>query len=206
MISSMKDQFRIAAIAVIVILAVGLAVTGITKNYIDRNSSGEKAAGMQQIQDEDKNEDEKLPQNGAQNAAKEEAEKKAETEKLEVAASLSAQPSHEDEKDAYYENLEDMDSKLSVNVASSKENASNAYKAWDGELNAIYQKIRAEMTEEEFIELRDEERAWLKKRDQEADKAAEGLTGDEQEIAYLSSLTETTKARTYELAKRYFSK
>lgn len=196
----MRYQFRVAAVAVVLILAVGLLVTGITKSYIDRNSDGGSAhdlgspvsglAGM----------------GAAQNAAKEEAEKQDNADTETVAEVNRTEGSAADEKSAYYLRLQEIDSALPADQTVSKAAASEAYKAWDSELNAIYQMIRLEMTEEEFSNLRIEEREWLQERDTKANQADDGLEGDDQEIAYLNSLTESTKARTYELAELYFSK
>ena len=202
----MKDQFRIAVIAVIVIFAVGLAVTGLTRSYIVQNESKRtdqsfKEGAVFSVNPED--EGEKLPQNAAQNAAKEEVEKQTESASE---AEISIDIVKSDEWESYHIRLQELDATLEDAGSDSVETASAAYRAWDQELNAIYQMIRQDMTEEEFIVLRDEERAWLKERDIAADQASAGYSEEEGEIQYLISLTETTKERTYELVEMYFTR
>lgn len=114
----------------------------------------------------------------------------------------------------YYSHLSDMDGKLSQReaeaakktVADQKAAADEALKFWDDELNLVYQAIRASMTEEEFDALRTEERAWLRTRDAAASEAAASVnqSNSAQNLAYTQSLTESTKARVYELAELYY--
>ena len=54
-------------------------------------------------------------------------------------------------------------------------NAGEAFEAWDKELNKIYKLIMSKLPESQKIKLRNEERAWLKRKDKEMDKAAEEM-------------------------------
>ena len=54
-------------------------------------------------------------------------------------------------------------------------NADEVFTAWDKELNKIYKLIMSELPESQKIKLRNEERAWLKRKDKEMDKAAEEM-------------------------------
>ena len=94
-------------------------------------------------------------------------------------------------------------------------NAGEAFEAWDKELNKIYKLIMSELPESQKIKLRNEERAWLKRKDKEMDKAAEEMTMGRDENGELVGCgtgcghasramnIEMTKERTIELARMY---
>ena len=130
-------------------------------------------------------------------------------EKTVLMESTSGYLSSED----YYQKLDSMEQQIKKTwsdlkkptVQDEKAVAQYEYKLWDDELNYIYRELRSNLTEEEFDQLRQEEKAWLKVRDQTADSAAMAAnTTNEQELHYTLSLTATTKERTYELAEMYF--
>lgn len=85
-----------------------------------------------------------------------------------------------------------------------KRMAETEYRLWDVELNRIYQDIIAQMDEREAEILREEERQWIRERDQLAKKASEKFKGGTMEsLEYTASLAATTKIRTYELLEEY---
>lgn len=144
--------------------------------------------------------------------ADEEEEAVADTEK-DDSDSLAIFQVIESEEE-YYTRLEEMDKKLTAKadeaarktVADQKTAADEMLKFWDDELNAIYQKLRDSLSEEEFRVLRDEERAWIRDRDEAAGKAAaaENYSNSYQSLAYTRSLIRWTKERVYELAEMYY--
>ena len=86
------------------------------------------------------------------------------------------------------------------------------YEGWDEELNEVYKLLMAKLSKNEQLKLRDEERAWIKKRDKAAKAEAnkfcdtvngERLCGTGYGLAYTESLIATTKERAVELSKRY---
>lgn len=83
--------------------------------------------------------------------------------------------------------------------------AQAAYQVWDDELNAVYRRIKAAMTKEEFELLRRAERAWLKERDDLAEKECSGKEGEAARLAELVSLTKSTRERTHELLEMYYT-
>ena len=121
----------------------------------------------------------------------------------------------EDARDAYYSRLGEMDKKLTAKaeeahkkpIADQKTIADEIWKFWDDELNTMYQELRGLITEEEFDALREEERAWLRSRDEMAAKAAasENSSSNAQNLAYTRSLAESTKERVYALIEMYYS-
>ena len=94
-------------------------------------------------------------------------------------------------------------------------NAGEVFEAWDKELNKIYKLIMSELPESQKIKLRNEERAWLKRKDKEMDKAAEEMAMGRDENGELVGCgtgcghasramnIEMTKERTIELARMY---
>ena len=74
------------------------------------------------------------------------------------------------------------------------------YEVWDDLLNELYSKIKAQMSESEFIKLRDIQRAWIKERD-----AAEYEGGSMAGIVYNEMLVTYTRNRCYELVASYLS-
>jgi len=91
--------------------------------------------------------------------------------------------------------------------AEMKNAAAAIYEGWDEELNEVYKLLMAKLSKNEQLKLRDEERAWIKKRDKaakaEANVNGERLCGTGYGLAYTESLIATTKERAVELSKRY---
>ena len=108
------------------------------------------------------------------------------------------------------------EAKLMDKMASVDENYQyKAYQSWDVELNKIYKLLMSELPETQKTKLRNEERAWLKRKDKEMDKAAEEMAMGRDENGELVGCgtgcghasramnIEMTKERTIELARMY---
>lgn len=117
------------------------------------------------------------------------------------------------EKEQYIERLnsittyyDDLWSRTdSFSMVDMKELKNQEYTKWDDELNTIYQLIKKKLPEDKFIALRDEEREWITKRDEQATLAGSKYAGGSMEgLEYMSVMTELTKERTYELVDIYF--
>ena len=96
--------------------------------------------------------------------------------------------------------------------AEMKNAAAAIYEGWNEELNKVYKLLMVKLSKNEQLKLRDEERAWIKKRDKAAKAEAnkfcdtvngERLCGTGYGLAYTESLIATTKERAVELSKRY---
>ena len=96
--------------------------------------------------------------------------------------------------------------------AEMKNAAAAIYEGWDEELNKVYKLLMEKLSKNEQLKLRDEERAWIKKRDKVAKAEAnkfcdtvngERLCGTGYGLAYTESLIASTKERAVELSKRY---
>ena len=118
------------------------------------------------------------------------------------------------EKEIYYARLQDMEMLYSIRMnevskdtlAAQQKTVEELLEIWDDELNAIYQKLRKSLSDEDFRTLRDEERAWIRNRDTAAKRAAsrETYSNSTQNLAYTLSLLQWTKDRVYELAAMYY--
>ena len=94
-------------------------------------------------------------------------------------------------------------------------NANEVFEAWDQELNKVYKLLMSELSDSQKTRLRNEERAWLKRKDKEMDKAAEEMAAGRDENGELigcgtgcghasrAANIEMTKERTIELARMY---
>ena len=93
-----------------------------------------------------------------------------------------------------------------------KEAAVAIFKGWDNELNKVYKLLMSKLSKKEQVKLRNEERAWIKKRDKVAKEVADEfcgtvngkkLCGTAYGLEYTQSLINSTKNRAIELSKRY---
>ena len=96
--------------------------------------------------------------------------------------------------------------------AEMKNAASVIFEGWNEELNKVYKLLMSKLSKKEQIKLKNEERAWIKRREKAAKEAAEyfcdtvngeRLCGTGYGLAYTESLIGSTKNRAIELAKRY---
>ena len=79
-------------------------------------------------------------------------------------------------------------------------------KLWDDELNAIYKDIISRLDTEEAEALKKEEREWIRKKDEEARKAASRYKGGTLEgLEHTASLAKSTRERAYALLDSYGS-
>ena len=75
--------------------------------------------------------------------------------------------------------------------------------AWDNELNKVYKLLMSKLSSTQKTKLRNEEREWLKRRERKVNSETEGGTGMGFRLAYYSIMTEWTRDRAIELARRY---
>ena len=93
-----------------------------------------------------------------------------------------------------------------------KEAAVAIFKGWDNELNKVYKLLMSKLSKKEQLKLRNEERAWIKRKEKVAKETAdkfcetvngEKLCGTAYGLEYTQSLIKLTKERAIELSKRY---
>ncbi|AWE07313.1 hypothetical protein DCE79_07960 [Lysinibacillus sp. 2017] len=84
------------------------------------------------------------------------------------------------------------------------EQASERYKKWDAELNEIYEVLKAQLSAEQMNKLREEQRNWIKHRDETAKEASLKYEGGSMEpLEYVTTLANLTRDRCYELVEKY---
>ena len=93
-----------------------------------------------------------------------------------------------------------------------KEAAVAIFKGWDNELDKVYKLLMSKLSKKEQLKLRNEERAWIKRKEKVAKETAdkfcgtvngEKLCGTAYGLEYTQSLIKLTKERAIELSKRY---
>ncbi len=108
------------------------------------------------------------------------------------------------ELDAQIRKNRDSQGTAAAGAVLSREAASGELKLWETELNAIYDAAADRLDDRKTEELIAGQREWLKKRDAAAVEAAKNSAGGSREsVEYTVSLTESTRARAYELAETY---
>ena len=75
--------------------------------------------------------------------------------------------------------------------------------AWDNELNKVYKLLMSKLSSTQKTKLHNEEREWLKRRERKVNSETEGGTGMGFRLVYYSIMTELTRDRAIELARRY---
>ena len=89
-----------------------------------------------------------------------------------------------------------------------KEAAVAIFKGWDNELDKVYKLLMSKLSKKEQVKLRNEEEAWIKRKEKAADRFCETVNGNKlcgtgYGLEYTGSLINSTKDRAIELSKRY---
>ena len=96
--------------------------------------------------------------------------------------------------------------------AEMKNAASAILEGWDDELNKVYKLLMSKLSKKEQLKLRNEEKAWIKRKERAAEEAADRfcetvngnkLCGTGYGLEYTGSLINSTRDRAIELSKRY---
>ncbi len=99
----------------------------------------------------------------------------------------------------------DLEAKLqNATQIEMNETQAQIFKKWDNILNVIYGVLEQQLSASEMNNLREEQREWIKQRDQAAEEEASIYKGGTLEpFQYLSTKSRITKERTYELVEGY---
>jgi uncharacterized protein YecT (DUF1311 family)/outer membrane murein-binding lipoprotein Lpp len=85
-----------------------------------------------------------------------------------------------------------------------KEVENKRWEIWDQLLNAIYGALKVQLSQEEMELLREEQRNWIKSRDERALEASNEYKGGTQEqLEYVAVLANLTEERCNELVEKY---
>ncbi|WP_370294566.1 lysozyme inhibitor LprI family protein [Rossellomorea marisflavi] len=78
------------------------------------------------------------------------------------------------------------------------------FDAWDAHLNEIYGVLKVNLPTDQFDQLKEEQRLWIKSRDTGAMEASETFKGTTSEhLEYSATLANLTEARCYDLVRTY---
>ena len=105
-----------------------------------------------------------------------------------------------------------LEDSFGVSNAEMKEASSVILDGWNDELNKVYKLLMSKLSKKEQVKLRNEEKAWIKRKEKAAEEAADRfcetvngnkLCGTGYGLEYTESLINSTKNRAIELSKRY---
>lgn len=115
-------------------------------------------------------------------------------------------------KEKYLKQLNDIENSLS-DLNKQYENGtqtemheakSELLSKWDSALNEIYGVLKKQLSADEMSNLKEEQRNWIKQRDQKAKEESSVFAGGTMEATqYLSTQVQLTKERCYELVQKY---
>ncbi len=115
----------------------------------------------------------------------------------------------ENQKEKYFKKLNSMyESDRNVEVEETmvemEEQEAERYQNWDKMLNEIYGVLQAQLPSDEMDQLREEQRNWVKHRDEAAKEASLKYEGGTTEsLEYVATQASLTRERCYELVAKY---
>lgn len=85
-----------------------------------------------------------------------------------------------------------------------EEQEAQRYKKWDEALNEIYGVLKEQLSTDEMTQLREEQRSWIKHRDEAAKESSLKYEGGTMEsLEYVATQASLTRERCYELVAKY---
>ena len=118
-------------------------------------------------------------------------------------------PADKSQKDEYLQKLSEMEEadrneEAKTTMAELEQQESDRFEKWDKELNQIYGILKEQLSTEQMEQLREEQRAWIKQRDESAKEASLKYKGGSTEkLEYVATQATLTRERCYELAAQY---
>ncbi|MDI2588499.1 DUF1311 domain-containing protein [Psychrobacillus sp. NEAU-3TGS] len=112
-------------------------------------------------------------------------------------------------KDEYLKKLNEMEeadrfSEVGTTTLELEEQEAERYKKWDAELNKIYGVLKEQLSAEQMDQLREEQRNWIKYRDEAAKEASLKYKGGTMEaLEYVATQAGLTRERCYLLVAKY---
>lgn len=114
-------------------------------------------------------------------------------------------------KDKYLTKLNEMEesdrnAESKTTTVAMEEQEAERYKNWDKKLNEIYGVLQEQLSKEEMDKLREEQRDWVKHRDEAAKEASlEYKGGTTESLEYVATQASLTKERCYALVANYMN-
>lgn len=115
----------------------------------------------------------------------------------------------ESKKEKYLKKLNEMEEadrnlESGTTMVELEEQEVERYKKWDTELNEIYGLLKEQLSTEQMDKLREEQRNWIKHRDEAAREASLKYKGGSMEaLEYVATQASLTRERCYELVAKY---
>ncbi|WP_226036575.1 lysozyme inhibitor LprI family protein [Aquibacillus saliphilus] len=115
----------------------------------------------------------------------------------------------ESEKEEYLKKLNKMEeadrtSEAGTTIAELEEQETGRYNKWDEELNKIYKVLKEQLNTKQMDKLRDEQRNWIKHRDEAAKESSLKYKGGSTEsLEYIAMQASLTRERCYVLVAKY---
>ncbi|MGM8215969.1 lysozyme inhibitor LprI family protein [Bacillaceae bacterium W0354] len=117
---------------------------------------------------------------------------------------------NEELKEEYIQNLNKLENEMKSlldeadTTLEMEEAANEIYAKWDEALNEVYGVLIEQLSPENMEKLREEQREWIKQRDESAKEESLKYEGGSLEsYTYVSTQAEVTKERCFELVKEY---
>ena len=103
-----------------------------------------------------------------------------------------------------YERIRNLREDLDLTQAEMNEASSELYATWDSALNILWNELKEELPDDEFSKLLDEQREWIKaKEDAVAKAGAEYEGGSMHSLVVNMEAADITEKRVYELYEIY---
>lgn len=117
----------------------------------------------------------------------------------------------EHSKDQYLQKLNQMEEAdrneaAGATMVELEQQEAARYKKWDQKLNEIYGALKEQLSAEQMDQLKEEQRRWMKQRDEAAKQSAlkhEG--GSAEKLEYVATQAELTRERCYALVSKYMN-
>ncbi|OCA87803.1 hypothetical protein A8F94_08140 [Bacillus sp. FJAT-27225] len=114
-------------------------------------------------------------------------------------------------KDEYLKKLNEMEeedrhSEVGETTVELEKQEAERYKKWDKELNEIYAVLKEQLSPEQMDKVREEQRNWVKERDETAKESSLKYKGGTYEaLEYVATQASLTRERCYALVAKYMS-
>jgi uncharacterized protein YecT (DUF1311 family) len=201
----MKNNHRVLLVMLFLVLAIVISACGSSSDNPQANLNAE---------DIDENQTENSPADADHTELNDEenTSNHASTDSNDGKSFESVDNDNEitdNKKEEYLKELNDMeelDRNLDVATTTEgmEEQEAERYKTWDEELNEIYGALETMLDEEQMEKLREEQRSWIKDRDELAKQSSLKYEGGSTEsLEYVATQASLTRERCYELVAKY---
>jgi len=169
-----------------------------------RNADGNKDASLENSTSEDAGDTKKNDQENTSNST---SANSNDGESLK--SSNSDAEITKSKKDEYLKKLNEMEEldkneEVKTTMVEMVEQQAERGKTWDKELNEIYGVLKEQLSTEEMDKLREEQRNWIKRRDEITKEVSLKYEGGTMEsLEFLATIASLTRERCYELVVNY---